>query len=811
MADDWNSFPEASQAKKDDWSSFPEVKATRAVREAKTSGQEQGLQDRMTIGSMEPDAAEAVKAAAWAAGDTALVNVPSFVTAAYQSYKNDTPLKEELAKQHAYTEALSRQHPVASGIGTAAGFGAGLLLPGAGAAMAVERAAAPVVGKTVAKLAGTGAVSGAYSGASSAFEHADMATAIRDAAVGAGVGAALQPIVGRIANKFIKEPGMIDEAGNITERGMKEIKAASGLADEDVIALKDKLAPIIKEKGFSPAAVKEAQLSEFGVEPTKSMVTGVKPTEAAIPEVEQRVKAGKEALATRAEELMAPAESRTATAEELQKAQRRRFEETQTKYEDAFSSEGEFGKGKRWVEKPLAEGEVREKPVFMQQEYGLNDLIMPEIAASLKAAQMPINLAASDRFDATKDALRYISRNVIGEKFLFGNTQDLKNMEGFRRELNAKFNKAADSEDKRALRAVIDGYDNALERALQEKLFSGANQEVLEKLRDARGYWQKFRNDFFAKEGAGGDALKATLKKMVDPQTKQVAETIDEGVAGAAQNVINRNFLKPGEGLSFYNRLEKAIGADHPAMEAVQANIRSLALDTKGDLTKLPNQINKLLAPENIELAKVAFGSRTDPAGAAQKLAELRRLAKAVDIINKNPTTAAEKQFSIIEMAKRVAPMAAGIVFGAPHGLTGQILGTAAAETAAAGARGIGQSRAVSKELAGAPKAVRPAATEIPIKTPYGDLTGTAPFVKNVPALYPDIEKDPNYEVPPLTIRPGRATGGRIAHPEAIANSLVSMADKAKKTINNDTEVLLKTPDTHVAQALEIANRQIEG
>lgn len=810
MADDWSAFPEVPQAKQDDFSAFPEVKGTRAVREATTSGQEQALKDRQTIGSMEPDALEAVKSAAWEAGDMALMNAPSFVTAVYQAQKNNTTWKEELAKQKEYKEALARQHPIASKIGTGVGFVGGLAVPLgplAKVGTAAERLVAPVIGETAAKAIGTGAISGAASGISSGLETLDPAAVARDTLVGGVAGAALQPVLGRLANKFIKEPGMIDNTGNITERGMQEIKATSGLGDEDVLALKDKLIPIIQEKGFSPAAVKEAQLSEFGVEPTKGMVTGVKPAEAAIPDVEQRLRAGKEALGAKAEELIAPSASTTATAEELQKAQRGRFEETQKKYDEAFSSEGEFGKGKRWVEKPLAEGEVREKPVFMQQEYGLNDLIMPEITAALKAAEMPTNLAASERFDATKEALRYISKNVIGEKFLFGNAQDLKNMEGFRRELNAKFNKASDSEDKRALRAVIDGYDNALERALNEKLFTGANEEVLQKLRDARGYWQKFRNDFFAKEGAGGDALRNTLKKMIDPQTKQVAETIDEGVAQAAQKIINNNIVKPGEGLAFYGRLEKAIGPENEAMEAVRANIRAKLLDTGGDLSKLPEKINAMLKPENAELAKIVFGSQTDPAKAAKQLSELRRLSKAIEIINKQPTTPEKKTNFILDAAKRLAPIAAGVIFGAPHGLAAQVAGTAAAEGVAAGAKGIGQSRAIARELAGAPKAKRAPAEEIPM----GPFTGRAPFVRNVTGLYPDMEKDPNYEVPPLTIRPGRASGGRIAHPESIANSLVSMADRAKKTINNDTEVLLKTPDTHVAQALEIANRQIEG
>jgi len=37
------------------------------------------------------------------------------------------------------------------------------------------------------------------------------------------------------------------------------------------------------------------------------------------------------------------------------------------------------------------------------------------------------------------------------------------------------------------------------------------------------------------------------------------------------------------------------------------------------------------------------------------------------------------------------------------------------------------------------------------------------------------------------------------------------MVDRARKNINNQTESLLGVHDNHVAQALEIANRNLEG
>ena len=53
--------------------------------------------------------------------------------------------------------------------------------------------------------------------------------------------------------------------------------------------------------------------------------------------------------------------------------------------------------------------------------------------------------------------------------------------------------------------------------------------------------------------------------------------------------------------------------------------------------------------------------------------------------------------------------------------------------------------------------------------------------------------------------RQQRKSGGRVS------DKLVTMVDRARKNINNQTESLLSTHDNHVAQALEIANRNLEG
>jgi len=57
------------------------------------------------------------------------------------------------------------------------------------------------------------------------------------------------------------------------------------------------------------------------------------------------------------------------------------------------------------------------------------------------------------------------------------------------------------------------------------------------------------------------------------------------------------------------------------------------------------------------------------------------------------------------------------------------------------------------------------------------------------------------------SIREPRKSGGRVIS----ADHLVAEVDRAKKRINSETEALLETPDNHVAHALEVANRHLEG
>ena len=73
--------------------------------------------------------------------------------------------------------------------------------------------------------------------------------------------------------------------------------------------------------------------------------------------------------------------------------------------------------------------------------------------------------------------------------------------------------------------------------------------------------------------------------------------------------------------------------------------------------------------------------------------------------------------------------------------------------------------------------------------------------MKAVPAVAQQTQADKPVPRQPLA----RKSGGRVS------DQLIRAVDRAKKNINKGTEVLLNTPDSHVAHALEVANRNLEG
>ena len=94
------------------------------------------------------------------------------------------------------------------------------------------------------------------------------------------------------------------------------------------------------------------------------------------------------------------------------------------------------------------------------------------------------------------------------------------------------------------------------------------------------------------------------------------------------------------------------------------------------------------------------------------------------------------------------------------------------------------------------------------------DLMILAKMVEKEPATSRVLEKlnsamtvgAPQYEK--AKERTGRATGGKVGR-KTTAETLIAMANRARKKIQNDTKPILEEPDEIVVSALKVANKHI--
>jgi hypothetical protein len=318
----WDSFADAPAPKEDSWASFADAPpASKAP--ALTSGEKQAKQDSARIAKEAGITPDAVKAGLYSAANVAGMNVPSHAVAAYTSLSKDKPYWEAYKEQKEYEEALARQHPTASMVGTGVGLVGGLAVPLGPAAKIAQygaKAAAPVVGRLGGEAAGSALLGGTLSGASSFIEKQDLQKAAQDAAIGAGAGAVLGPAANAIASRLAGKAPVIDKAtGNLSQEAVEVGERVLGrkMTPEDVAALQPHLESVMGKKGISEPAFKEALLKEQGVEPSRSLVTGRKAPEAAEDIAkEARVAAG-EQVAKKAEALGGPRPPENAVAQEL--------------------------------------------------------------------------------------------------------------------------------------------------------------------------------------------------------------------------------------------------------------------------------------------------------------------------------------------------------------------------------------------------------------------------------------------------------------------------------------------------------------
>lgn len=225
--------------------------------------------DEMLVGK--PGRANQAAAGILAAGNAAGLNIPRNVGAGLATaagalgvpgYGNRS-FSENYQTAKEQEEALSRQFPKTSMGGTAAGIvGGAIALPAwSGAATLTGRAAQ------------AGVTAGGYSAASEFIDTKDQTRAAIAGGIGAGLGAAGQPIVEKALRVIfpVVEKGVVlrNSEGALTATVQATLKRA-GIDPATVDAqLDEAVASTFAAKGASPEAAREALARKYGIEVTR--------------------------------------------------------------------------------------------------------------------------------------------------------------------------------------------------------------------------------------------------------------------------------------------------------------------------------------------------------------------------------------------------------------------------------------------------------------------------------------------------------------------------------------------------------------
>ncbi len=763
-----------------------------------TEGEKQFEDDKKLLAQYAGYAPDALKAFSYSALNTALLNTPEHVAAAWDSISKGKDYSKSLEEQRAYQKALERQHSTASGIGTAAGIGLTLAVPGGAIArlpQAAKLATAAKYGPTLgraAEIATAGGVGAGMSGTASilgttkdltpsALAEAETSfETLKDAAIGFGGGAALQTVLPILASKFSRAKKLVDESGKPTQKVLDTIDEAFGkgrYTPEEINDFAEHLLPELARKGITPEAVRAAKLKESGVEPTRSMTTGEKPLPSAQEVSEMGRLRAEETLGAKAKELIGTPPEGTELAEKIREGALAATEKGGKKYEKVKKLPGEFT--------PEAEAQL----------LGESGKFSQNIQQSLRDKGVPLNLDATQGYTQSEKAMNYLNNNLLNMegKYPFEGGLNARNIDAVTQDLNNFWFKArGDRQDQRAISAIKDGYLRTIkENIIDPNMFTGDGEAVLKAMKKAKKTWAEMQQTYYPTSGAGGAKFNAVMNELVDHATGRIGQNVTAGSLEAAQGAINSGLLNKKAGLDFYERLERALGKGSEEMNGVNAQIRSLALDTGGDLSKLSAKINSLFS-DNPTIAAKAF---PDP----KQRYQLKSLADNLDAIYRTNKPNEQKQNAALKVASKAGSFLLGVVTSQAKGPIAGMAAYNAAEGAKGVGRGILGARQKIIEAGGAPK-YKP--------TPSWSQNRPIP---NYAKPFESNEEEASYGAPkplPLTIHRApiaRATGGRVAA------KLVSDVERAKKAVNDDTKLFLHADDSHVARALEIANQNTEG
>ena len=585
----------------------------------------------------------------------------------------------------------------------------------------------------------------------------------------------------------------------------------------------------IREKGISPAAIRETTLRHLGADtPTTAVTGGANPVPAsAAPAVRASLSdmertAGN--AATKISDATAPSNTSLGTA--LQDSHIAHQENTAAKYGLASQAEGEF------------------HPDF-QNWFGNN------LRTMLKAKNFPTTAQEASAFPSFNEGSSVKAHNfVTGQLKALGDNGQLtmENLERVRQELNTLGHKTSGN-DAHSVSTMKDALDKTMEDALEKQaknsnanVFNGDAGTTTQALKEAR----KANGDFFGKfsDASANPAVKSAVKAFAGQKQDNLGfvSRAPAGSEAVAHNILSKNLIDPKSLISppqaerLYNDLSDIF--DQDGRQAMDEHIRQsvLRLSPDGTLAAHPDAIHNFL--KNSPLSDV-FSS--------QEKSQIRMLAEADRMATTSFSKAAERQSGMLdavgEGAKTLGTLALGAGTGAVTGVPfmpslmnygrqqfENAMRPSVEAAALSGAPKAGGLRYFPGRAAGAiSTAARPVGTAGTILNRGNQSPASFKNQEPAPPAAPQ-EQAPQSDNPYATMsdedlraaigaqprfaggRVGRASGGKISdvrRHEYLVNRLLTAAKDAKKATDKATETLLNVPDEHIVKALDVAQRAI--
>lgn len=617
-ANDW-AVPQGTFAERADMTgSAPSANAKPLAEGLRKAADERLLENEEGVDPGTTFAREAV--------NTALFNIPRNVASGIESFRTGKPFNEVYSRQKDIEEAAARRNPWASGLGTAAGIGAGaVLLPGIGGGAT-----------TGARALRAGATGAGYGGVGEFLDSKDPVNAAVASALGFGLGTVAAPVAEKIVgfvSGLIKSgkanTAFMNPDGSLTDDAIAAARAAGIEPDEFQQVLVHAYAKKFQERGASPATARDAAADEFGIKLSPGQATGdftrtkyevdaskggygpfaTKAARGFFDDQFAAVNAAKGSIGDDLAGAGRPVESvddamqllRQSTKGEAA-AQKRQFKGL---YDDAFSEPGEFSDiafrnvGDR-IKNTLTN---REAPII------IDDVTTPIANKALADVEERLsNLRIQNRADPRGQPN---PADIVGI--------NLKGIDQARKRLVAYYQAAKSGQnaaDRRAMLGVIDALDNEIEQSMATGLFSGSD-EALKTLKQARAAYARYRQTF-SPQGAGDDAGRA-MQKIVER---------DATGADIASMIYGKSSIgEKGSSVKIAGRIKDIFGKDSDEWSAVKQGLWQR-------LTSKPEGVDEF-GPQAISqrIFKFVNGDGADTARAVfskDEIAKMRRFAAAL-------------------------------------------------------------------------------------------------------------------------------------------------------------------------------------